>query len=354
MGLDYYKVLKVEKTASEEELKRSYKRLAMKWHPDKNPDNKVYAEARFKQICEAYEILSDSHKRSVYDRYGQEGLKDMPISTTDPVNVSSASTSQTSRNFNPKRAEDIFSEVFGTGYTYPSFSGGSQSRSKTPSRNKAYSSTNDASYSRSKTPSRNSSQNSPKHASSSSLRKAPPIENKLPCSLEELYNGTTRKMRISRNVLAAGGKMTMVDEVLSIKIKPGWKKGTKITFPEKGNEQQGLIPADLIFVVDEKLHDVFKRDGSDLVIVQKILLADALGGSTLQIQSLSGKTLSIPLTELVYPGYEKVVPNEGMPIAKEQGKKGNLRIRFDIKFPTRLSADQRASIKRILNGEEST
>lgn len=148
--------------------------------------------------------------------------------------------------------------------------------------------------------------------------------------------------------------LTTVEEFLTINIKPGWKKGTKITFPDKGNEQPGVIPADLIFVIDEKPHEIFKRDGSDLVMVQNISLAEALGGSTISITSLNGKKLSVPLTEVIYPGYEKVIPKEGMPIAKEHGKKGNLRIKFDIKFPTRLSADQRSSIKKILNEGVST
>lgn len=335
MGADYYNVLKVDKTASEDDLKKAYRRLAMKWHPDKNPDSKAYAEAKFKKISEAYEVLSDSHKRSIYDRYGEEGLKDMPTDTTSTGGYTSGSSSRTAHRFNPKNAEDIFSEVFGASYPFASMNGTSHSRSKTPSRNKA--------------------QDNPSEGSSSGgLRKAPPIENKLPCSLEDLYNGAVRKMKISRNVLGAGGKMTTMEEVLSIKIKPGWKKGTKITFPEKGNEHQGIIPADLIFVIDEKPHDIFKRDGSDLVIVQKITLAEALGGSTVLIPLLNGKTLTVPLTEVIYPGYEKIVPKEGMPIAKEHGKKGNLRIRFDIKFPSRLSADQRASIKKILDEEEST
>ncbi|MCO5564793.1 hypothetical protein L7F22_018461 [Adiantum nelumboides] len=290
MGADYYRILKVDKTASEDDLKKSYKRLAMKWHPDKNPDNKVYAEAKFKQICEAYEVLSDSHKRSVYDRYGEEGLKDMPTDTASAEALSSGSTSRSTHKFNPRKAEDLFSEVFGSSCSYPNVNGTSHGRSKTPSRHKTY--------------------DTPSEGTSSSLRKAPPIENKLLCSLEELYNGAVRKMKISRNVLGAGGKMTAVEEVLSIKIKPGWKKGTKITFPEKGNEQHGLIPADLIFVIDEKPHDLFKRDGSDLVVVQKISLAEALGGSTLQIPSLSGKILTIPLTEVIYPGYERILPKE--------------------------------------------
>lgn len=145
-------------------------------------------------------------------------------------------------------------------------------------------------------------------------------------------------------------KMTTVEEVLTINIKPGWKKGTKVTFPEKGNEQAGVIPADLIFVVDEKPHEVFKRDGNDLLTTQKVTLAEALTGCVISIPLLNAKTLTIPCTEIIYPGYEKVIPSEGMPIAKEPGKKGNLRVKFDVKFPTQLSAEQRLSIKKVLTG----
>eukprot|EP00250_Pteridium_aquilinum_P031999 c44751_g1_i1 orf=2-394(-) len=131
MGADYYNVLKVEKTASEDDLKKSYRRLAMKWHPDKNPDNKAYAEAKFKKISEAYEVLSDSHKRSIYDRYGEEGLKDMLTDPSASGGYPGGSTSRGSHKFNPKNAEDIFSEVFGGSYPFASMNGTSQSRSKT-------------------------------------------------------------------------------------------------------------------------------------------------------------------------------------------------------------------------------
>lgn len=336
MGADYYNVLKVGRNASDGDLKKAYRRLAMKWHPDKNPNNKKESEAKFKQISEAYEVLSDSHKRSIYDRYGEEGLKDVPTDTTTG-GYPSGSASKSSFRFNPKNAEDLFSEVFGASNPFAGMNGTSYNKTKS-----------------SRSPFRDGSYNNINEGSSSGLRKAQPIENKLPCTLEDLYNGAVRKMKISRNILGAGGKATTVEEVLSINIKPGWKKGTKITFPDKGNEQPGVVPADLIFVIDEKPHEVFKRDGSDLVVIQKISLAEALGGSTLSIPLLNGKTLSVPLTEVIYPGYEKVVPKEGMPIAKEHGKKGNLRIKFDIKFPTRLSTDQRTSIKKILNGTGSS
>lgn len=143
-------------------------------------------------------------------------------------------------------------------------------------------------------------------------------------------------------------KPTTVEEVLAIHIKPGWKKGTKITFPEKGNYEHGAAPGDLVFVIEEKPHAVFKRDGNDLVINQKISLLDALTGKTIGLTTLDERKLTIPITEVVKPGQELIIPNEGMPISKERGNKGNLKIKFDIRFPSRLSADQKSDLRRVL------
>lgn len=139
------------------------------------------------------------------------------------------------------------------------------------------------------------------------------------------------------------------EEILTIEIKPGWKKGTKITFPEKGNEQRGIIPSDLIFIIDEKPHLVFKRDGNDLIFTQKISLVEALTGYTVQATTLDGRTLTIPINSIISPTYEEVVKGEGMPIPKDPSKKGNLRIKFNIKFPTKLTSEQKTGIKRLLS-----
>lgn len=143
-------------------------------------------------------------------------------------------------------------------------------------------------------------------------------------------------------------KTMPVEEILSIEIKPGWKKGTKITFPEKGNEQHGMIPADLVFVIDEKPHSTFTRDGNDLVVTQKISLAEALTGYTVHLTTLDGRNLTIPINNVIHPSYEEVLPREGMPIPKEPSRRGNLRIKFNIKFPARLTAEQKAGIKKLL------
>ncbi|KAF7139968.1 hypothetical protein RHSIM_Rhsim06G0137000 [Rhododendron simsii] len=229
-------------------------------------------------------------------------------------------------------------------------------------------------------------------------RKAPSIEYRLPCSLEELYKGTTKKMKISREIADAirtaaptptvgksyggtddlprvqlelpldlgdmtisidasneeicgkssGCSKTMLEEILTIDIKPGWKKGTKITFPEKGYEQPGVIPSDLIFIIDEKPHSVFTRDGNDLVVTEKIPLSEALTGHTVRQNTLDGRTLTIPINNVIHPDHEEVVRGEGMPIPKDPTKKGNLRIKFNVKFPARFNPEQKAGIKKLL------
>ncbi|XAR70917.1 hypothetical protein NMG60_11027959 [Bertholletia excelsa] len=330
MGLDYYNILKVNRNATDEDLKKSYRRLAMKWHPDKNPTNKAEAEAKFKQLSEAYEVLSDSHKRQIYDQRGEEGLKDMPP----------PGSSGFSDGFNPRNAEDIFAEFFGSspfeytpksgvrntkfqsegGGTFAGF-GGNENMFRTYSCNGA-------------------GANWPK--------KPPPIESKLPCTLEELYNGSTRKMKISRTVVDFNGQALPESEILTIDVKPGWKKGTKITFPDKGNVQPNQLPADLVFVIDEKPHSIFTRDSNDLMMNHTVSLAEAMGGITVNLKTLDGRSLSIPVTDIVSPGYELVVEKEGMPIAKESGNRGDLRIKFDVKFPTKLTSDQRARLRRAL------
>nr|KYP44822.1 DnaJ isogeny subfamily B member 4 [Cajanus cajan] len=313
MGVDYYKLLQVDRNASDDDLKKAYRRLAMKWHPDKNPNNKKDAEAKFKQISEAYDVLSDPQKRAVYDQYGEEGLKGQM-----PPPGAAGGFPGGSDGGPTIFGDDIF--AFGR-------SGAGEGSANVP-------------------------------------RKSAPIERTLQCSLEDLYKGTTKKMKISRDVIDASGisekclfsveyrcncwRPTTVEEILTIEIKPGWKKGTKITFPEKGNEQRGVIPADLVFIIDEKPHGVFKRDGNDLVVTQKISLVEALTGYTAQLTTLDGRNLTVSSGSVISPTYEEVIKGEGMPIPKEPSKRGNMRVKFNIKFPSRLTSEQKSGLKRLL------
>ncbi|KAB2630529.1 dnaJ subfamily B member 1-like [Pyrus ussuriensis x Pyrus communis] len=169
-----------------------------------------------------------------------------------------------------------------------------------------------------------------------------------PRKAAELYEGATKKLKIYRDVLGASGRKITVEEVLTIEIKPGWKKGTKITFPEKGHDtRRGVIPADIVFIVDEKPHGVYKRDGDDLIVTQKISLAEALTGHTAQLTALDGRKLSVSIGSIISQTHEEVVIGEGMPIHKEQSKKGNLIVKFSVKFP-KLTPEQKTGIRMLL------
>ncbi|XP_010272209.1 PREDICTED: dnaJ homolog subfamily B member 1-like [Nelumbo nucifera] len=318
MGVDYYNILKVNRNAGEEELKKAYKRLAMKWHPDKNPLNKQEAESKFKQITEAYDVLSDPQKRQIYDLFGEEVVKSGQF-PTPPSAASAASAAargasaapNSNYRYNPRNPDDIYAEVVGGSEGGYGYGGRADSVNQQP-------------------------------------RKASNIEKKLLCSLEELYLGTQRRMKFTNT--DASGKKGIVEEILTIDIKPGWKKGTKITFPEKGNQMRGFIPGDLVFVVEEKPHAVYRRDGNNLIFTQEITLLEALTGKTINLVTLDGRNLTLQVTEIVRPGYEKVIKNEGMPLAKEPGKKGNLIIKFNITFPKSLTSDQKSALQRVLGG----
>ncbi|CAM6020226.1 unnamed protein product [Sphagnum balticum] len=158
-------------------------------------------------------------------------------------------------------------------------------------------------------------------------------------------------MSAERPALVETKLLCTLEQILTIKVKAGWKKGTKVTFPEKGNEHPNQIAAaDLVFMIDEKPHPVYKRDGNDLVMTKKIPLMDALTGTTFSLTALDGRTLCFNLPEVITPAFEKIVAREGMPIAKEPGKRGNLRIKFDIIFPNRLTAEQKVGMKRLMLG----
>ena len=113
MGKDYYKILGVNRNASDDELKKAYRKQALKWHPDRNKDNKKEAEEKFKDISEAYEVLSDKDKRSVYDQFGEEGLKN--------GYAGGSGGSPFGSNFDPR---DLFSQIFGSSNPFGDFGSG--------------------------------------------------------------------------------------------------------------------------------------------------------------------------------------------------------------------------------------
>ncbi|GMJ09761.1 hypothetical protein HRI_004645300 [Hibiscus trionum] len=180
-------------------------------------------------------------------------------------------------------------------------------------------------------------------------RKPQPIEKTLECTLEELCFGAVKKINIVKDVISDEGIIVKQEDTLAINIKPGWTKGTKVTFEGKGDEKPGYLPADIVFSIREKRHHLFKRSGDDLEIVVEIPLVKALTGCPLAVPLLGGDTMSIYVSDIIYPGYEKVIQGQGMPDAKGSNR-GDLRITFLVKFPMNLTDEQRSEACSILEG----
>ena len=184
--------------------------------------------------------------------------------------------------------------------------------------------------------------------SSFGVRQDPPIECRVDLTLEEMFHGCTKKMKITRRVLSPEGTTSDEDKILTIDVKPGWKAGTKITFPREGDQSVGRIPSDIVFVIGEKRHRHFVRSGHDLKYKARISLKQALCGGQIQVPKIDGGHITLPLSEIISPDTVEVISGEGMPISKQPGARGDLQVNFDINFPRSLPSNKVKSLKNLL------
>ncbi len=263
-GLDYYKILGVEKSASTGEIKKAYRKLAMKYHPDRNKGNKE-AEEKFKQISEAYAVLSDTEKRKKYDMFGSEGFRQR-YSQEDIFR--NANFGDIFKDLGGGAGgDDLLGRPFGfqsqgkhSGFSFKSsgFSGdpysgigggfGAQKRHARPMKGQS-------------------------------------ILHRLPVTLEEVINGGKKKIGINTG--------SAVEEI-SVKIPPGIADGKKLRISGKGQPgSHGTPRGDLLLEVDIQHHPTFKREGDDLVMKYPIKLTEALLGTSTS-KSKSTYTKSSP------------------------------------------------------------
>lgn len=179
-------------------------------------------------------------------------------------------------------------------------------------------------------------------------RQDPPIEHPLALTLEELYTGCTKKMKISRKILNPDGTTSPQTKVLAIDVKPGWKPGTKITFPKEGDQAIGRTPADIVFFIQEKPHLCFRRVNNDLHHTVRLSLNHALCGGQIEIPTIEGGVIPFPLIKIMNPQTKETIPGHGMPYSKEPLRRGNLIVSFDIQFPQQLTPTVRTQISKLL------
>lgn len=331
MGKDFYKTLGISRNARDDEIKKAYRKLALKYHPDKNKSEK--AEERFKEVAEAYEVLSDKKKRDIYDKYGEEGLKQ---GIPGHHGNSSEDASFVYQFHGDPRA--TFAQFFGSSDPFSMFLGESIEQ---------FFMSDDISPGGS----RGAGGLFSSFGSGGSPRATqdPPIEHELYVALEDINSGCHKKMQISRIKLNSKGEPCKEAKLLDIEIKPGWKAGTKITFPKEGDEGHNRIPADIVFIIRDKPHPIFRREGCDIHYTAKITLKQALCGATLQLPQLQGPPLMFSSGgEILKPQTVKFIFDHGLPYPKNPTQRGAYCLHFDIEFPDKLSARLVASLAELL------
>ncbi|KXS09380.1 DnaJ-domain-containing protein [Gonapodya prolifera JEL478] len=397
---DYYKLLGVSKTADDDEIKKAYRKAALKHHPDRNPNNKAEAETKFKAVSEAYEVLSDKQKRTIYDQFGEAGLKGAPptpdasggpgagfggfppgfsaggpggartfVFTSGPGGAGGGFPG----GFRPSRAEDIFAQFFGSsspfgfgvegdGDSDPEMHGGFPGMSGSRGgarggRGAGRAGGMPGGFSGmggmpGGFPGGFNMEDILRSGGAGAGTGGVPtvVSRALPVSLEDLYKGATKKLKVTRN-LRSGGKE---EKVLEINVKPGWKAGTKIKFADAGDELPNGATQDIEFVIEEKPHSLFKRSGDSLTTAITIPLASALTAFTHSLTHLDGRTIKItpPSTtdvNVVHPGQKITLRGEGMPNSKT-GQRGDLVVTIEVEFPKRLSQEQKDAVKKALGG----
>ena len=290
--MSYYDTLGIPKNASSDEIKKAYRKLAMKEHPDKNPGDSS-AEERFKKISHAYEVLSDSEKKNKYDRFGEAGLNN------------------SNNNFRPP--EDIFSNFF-----------------------------NNSHFNQSHTHNFTSHNFSSSHTMGNSE-----VQHGLICSLEDLYFGKTKKIKISRKVQDINTRKIQLDsKILSIDIKKGWKNGTKIRFSGEGDRLLGHPPQDIVFIVNTSPHPFFKRVNNDLSCNVAISVGESLYGFKRHIKFIDKTMVNLDVDVCSPPGKFHIINEKGMP--NKKGTYGDLHVYYDIEYPLNISDENKEKLKSIL------
>lgn len=176
-----------------------------------------------------------------------------------------------------------------------------------------------------------------------------PVEHDLYVTLEEIYTGCVKKMKISRKIQAPDGSPKKEDKYVSINVKPGWKSGTRVTFQKEGDQIKGRIPADIVFIIRDKPHPLFRREGSDIRYVARLTLKQALCGVIFEVPTMTGEKLRISTKhEIIKPNTVKRVQGYGLPFPKDISKKGDLLIAFDIRFPVNLTPTQKELLGDML------
>ncbi|CEP21610.1 SIS1 [Cyberlindnera jadinii] len=336
-----YDRLGVAPSASDNEIKKAYRKMALKYHPDKPTGD----TEKFKEISEAFDILSDEKKREVYDTYGLEAARhggpqfDPNMGGGRPGGSGGFSSGGSYGGFDFADASNIFEQFAragGMGDDGASFhfsSGGSPFGGMGGGFGGmpggfggmgGGSGMGGGGFNRRREP-------------------EPEIQQiQLPVSLEDLAKGTTKKMKLNRK----GVNNSKEEKIIEIDIKPGWKEGTKITFNNEGDWTPSGRRNTIQFILKEKPHPYFKRDGNDLIYSLPLTFKESLLGFDKIVESVDGRRIPLSKTMPVQPDSVQTYPGLGMPISKQPGTRGDLKVKYKIDYPLTLTPQQKEAISQ--------
>ncbi len=352
---DYYEILGLAKNASDDEIKKAYRKLAIKFHPDKNPDDKK-AEEKFKEAAEAYEVLSNAEKRQRYNQFGHAGVG----------GAASGGFGGGGMNMDDIFSQfgDIFGGAFGGGGSFGGSRGGGRRVTRgTNLRVKVKLHLNDIANGV------ETKINVNKHVScktcSGSGAKNGQYDTCRAC------NGTGAITRVQQTILGAmqtqttcnacsgegriikdkcntchGDGIVREEEVISINIPAGVAEGMQLSMSGKGNAApRGGINGDLLIVIEEEEHPHLKREGNHLIYYLNISFPDAALGSSVEIPTIDAKA-KIKIEPGTQSGKVLRLKGKGLPDVNSYGR-GDLLVEISIYTPTHLNAEEKKTLEQF-------
>ncbi len=358
---DYYEVLGIDKSADKETIKKAYRKLAVKYHPDRNPGDKE-AEEKFKEATEAYEVLSDDQKRPIYDQYGHAGLDGMGGAGAGGY---SHAFHDFSDLFGGGGFSDIFENIFGGGF------GGSSRRNDNDGASLRYNldlSFYEAVYGCKKEITFRHEEACPDCKGTGGA----PGSTVKTCSY---CNGAGQIRRnagffsVQQTCPSCGGKGSVISKPcpschgtglctkhksVTITIPAGVDSGKRITIPKMGNAgTNGGASGDLIIVINVEPDKFFERSGNDLYCAVPISISQAALGAEITIKSLDKRSITIKIPSGTTQGKLLRIKDEGVPFASST-KKGDLYVKIIVKLPTKLSRQMQQVMEEYARLENAT
>jgi DnaJ-class molecular chaperone len=307
---DYYKILGISKTATKDEIKKAYRSLARKYHPDHNPDNKE-AEEKFKELQEAHEVLSDDDKRKAYDMFGSAEFRPGGRTTWRRAGEQQGGYEYSYNSQDFPGFEDIFKDIFGFG------GGVRRGRSRGDSFRDIFS---------------KSGREVP--------RKGRDLEYQIEIDFDTAIRGGVRDISISRQ---RNGQVTT--EKLSVKIPPGVDNGSKIRVKGKGESTGRTAKGDLYLRIKVKPHALFKRKNDDIYVEVPVSIYEAALGKNIDVPTIDG-TAKVSIPKGVQSGTKLRLKGKGVPNLKTK-RRGDQYVEVKIVMPDKIDENERKKFQEL-------